>query len=375
METPNGQLIQQHQRPLTCSRFVTGVITILVLVCSAFWILVFTGPPTFFLLRLFSVHLSRRAIAIIFGHWLAMWPFFFEKVNKTKVIFAGHEVPAGERVMVICNHRTEVDWMYIWSLALRKGRIGYIKYVVKSSVRNAPIFGWAFHILEFLLIDRNWHVDEPAFESLLSTFKDRRDPLWLSIFPEGTDYTVEKCHTSQQYAKERGLPVLNHVLLPRTKGFYACLLHLHESLDAVYDLTIGYKTRCPLFIDNVFGINPTEVHIHIERIPISNIPLTEDEASAWLFKEYSRKDDLLSYFYKEGSFPDSRLEEELSMFKGMANVCIIVTLTYVFSRLMFSSLLWGKIYGALSCACLAAATYLNYKPSPIFLKQRARPLS
>ena len=94
-----------------------------------------------------------------------------------------------ERVLLMCNHRTEVDWMYIWNLALRKGRIGHVKDVLKSSVRNVPVFGWSFYLLEFLLVERNWQTDERAFISLLSTFQDPTDPLWLVIFPEGTDYT------------------------------------------------------------------------------------------------------------------------------------------------------------------------------------------
>ena len=141
-----------------------------------------------------------------------MWPYLFEKVNKTKVNFVVDNQKQGrgkydhgdgddeeeednmaikerERVLLMCNHRTEVDWMYIWNLALRKGRIGHVKYVLKSSVRNVPVFGWSFHLLEFLLVERNWQTDERAFVSLLSTFKDPIDPLWLVIFPEGTDYT------------------------------------------------------------------------------------------------------------------------------------------------------------------------------------------
>ena len=118
-----------------------------------------------------------------------MWPFLFEKINKTKVIVSGNNLPARERIILICNHRTEVDWMYLWNLALRKKRIGNVKYVMKSSVRNAPVFGWAFHVLEFLPIYRKWEMDALIFEHILSSFKDRCDPLWLIIFPEGTDYT------------------------------------------------------------------------------------------------------------------------------------------------------------------------------------------
>lgn len=91
--------------------------------------------------------------------------------------------------MVMCNHRTEVDWMYIWNLAVRKKQIGFTKYALKSSVRNVPIFGWAFHVLEFLPLDRKWELDAPVIESYLKSFEDPVDPFWFVLFPEGTDFT------------------------------------------------------------------------------------------------------------------------------------------------------------------------------------------
>lgn len=44
----------------------------------------------------------------------------------------------------------------------------------------------------------------------------------------------QKCIRSQKYAAEKGLPVLKNVLLPKTKGLFACLEELKDSLDAGY---------------------------------------------------------------------------------------------------------------------------------------------
>lgn len=360
-----NEKVQTH-KPLTFLRAIRGIFCLMVLVSTAFMTLIIFAPPAFLLLRLFSVHYSRKVVSFLFGHWLAMWPFLFEKINGTKVVFAGDSVPPRERVLLLCNHRTEVDWMYIWNLALRKDRLGYIKYILKNSVRNAPIFGWGFHVLEFILVERKWEVDEPVIESMLSTFKDPRDPLWLIIFPEGTDFTEQKCLRSQRIAKENNLPILKNVLLPRTKGFYSCVSLLRDCLDAVYDLTITYKPRCPLFMDNAFGIDPAEVHIHVRRIPLSEIPTSEDEATSWLNEAFRFKDQLLSSFYEEGSFPNSGTEEELPTYRCLLNVAVMVGLTVLFSFLSFSSIKWIGVYVALSCVYLAAATYFNSRPTPIF---------
>lgn len=360
----NNRKDQTH-RPLTLLRVIRGVLCLVVLLTTAFTTLVFLTPVSFVILRLFSIHYSREATSFLFGHWLAMWPLLFEKINKTKVLFAGDSVPPRERILLISNHRTEVDWMYMWDLALRKDCLGYVKYILKSSVRNVPIFGWAFYILEFILIERKWELDKPVIESMLATFKDPRDPLWLVLFPEGTDFTEKKCIRSQQFAEEHGLPILSNVLLPRTKGFTASLDSLRGSLDAVYDVTIGYKYRCPLFMDNVFGVDPAEVHLHIRRVPLNEIPPTEDGGAAWLIEAFRRKDELLSTFSKEGFFPDAGIEEELPTSKCFLNLAVMIIATVFFSTIIIISSMWLKIYLALSCVYFATATYLNCRPTPI----------
>lgn len=178
---------RHHQ--LTPIRLLRGLICLLMLLSTAFVMIVYCGFLSAIILRFFSIHYSRKSISFFFGAWLALWPFLFEKINKTKVVFCGETVPAGERILLIANHRTEVDWMYLWDLALRKGCQGYIRYVLKSSLMKLPVFGWGFHILEFISVERKWEVDEPNMRKMLSTFKDPADALWLALFPEGTDFT------------------------------------------------------------------------------------------------------------------------------------------------------------------------------------------
>lgn len=48
----------------------------------------------------------------------------------------------------------------------------------------------------------------------------------MSIFCEGTRYTKEKYEESAKISKEKGLPVLKHHLLPRTKGFNLMAKHV-----------------------------------------------------------------------------------------------------------------------------------------------------
>ncbi|XP_022997342.1 probable 1-acyl-sn-glycerol-3-phosphate acyltransferase 4 [Cucurbita maxima] len=342
-------------------RLMRGVVCLAVFLSTAFMFLVYFAPIVTLSLRLISLHYCRKATSIVFGFWLALWPFLFEVINGTKVFFYGDNVPVNERVLLIANHRTEVDWMYLWDFALRKGSLGCIKYILKSSLMKLPLFGWGFHSLEFIPVERKWEVDGPVICRRLSTFKNPRDPLWLAVFPEGTDFTEAKCKKSQAYAAEVGLPVLKNVLLPKARGFCACLRTLRGSLDAVYDVTIAYKPQCPTFTDNVFGLGPSEVHIHVQRIPAGEVPASDEGASAWLMDKFKLKDHLLSYFTANGCFPEPRIEEKLSAFKCSMNFILVISLTAIFSYLTFYSF-WSKVYVALSCIYLASVTYLRVQP-------------
>ncbi|XP_062101465.1 probable 1-acyl-sn-glycerol-3-phosphate acyltransferase 4 [Humulus lupulus] len=360
----------KKHRPMNLFRLIRGLICLVVFISTAFIFLVYFAPPFAVILRLSSIRWSRKVTSFVFSLWLALWPFLFEKVNRTRVVFYGDTVPSKERVMVIANHRTEVDWMYLWDLALRKGCLGHIKYILKNSLMKLPVFGWGFHVLEFVPLERRWESDEPVLRQMLSTFTDAQDPLWLAIFPEGTDFTEQKSKKSQKFAAEVGLPVLYNVLLPKTKGFCACLEVLRGSLDAVYDLTIAYKNNCPSFLDNVFGVDPSEVHIHVRRIPVKDIAPSEGDSTGWLINSFQLKDKLLSSFKIQGHFPDPVAQHELSSFKCLANFMLVMFLTAVFGFLTFS-FVWCKIYIVLSCAYLASATNLNIRPKPFLGSIRA----
>lgn len=53
-------------------------------------------------------------------------------------------------------------------------------------------------------------------------------PLQLVLFAEGTRFTEEKHRISVEFAQQRGLPVLKHHLLPRTKGFSFLVKHMKD---------------------------------------------------------------------------------------------------------------------------------------------------
>lgn len=134
---------------------------------------------------------------------------------------------------------------------------------------------------------------------------------------------------------------------------------------AVYDVTIGYKPRCPSFLDNVFGVNPSEVHIHVKRVALDDIPMSEEEVAAWLMNTFHLKDQLLSNFYSQGHFPHQGTEGELSTVKCLLTFLAVIALISTFMFFTFFSSIWFKIYVSLVCCYLTSATYFNIRPMPL----------
>jgi lysocardiolipin and lysophospholipid acyltransferase len=57
-----------------------------------------------------------------------------------------------ERAIWICNHRTRIDWMLLWSLAFRTRTLDQLHIVLKGPLRKAPIFGWAMQFFLFIFL-------------------------------------------------------------------------------------------------------------------------------------------------------------------------------------------------------------------------------
>lgn len=63
-----------------------------------------------------------------------------------QVKITGDHVDFGEVALIICNHRTRVDWMFLWVLCLRQGQLSGLKIVLKESLKGVPGFGWATQV-------------------------------------------------------------------------------------------------------------------------------------------------------------------------------------------------------------------------------------
>jgi lysocardiolipin and lysophospholipid acyltransferase len=150
----------------------------------------------------------------------------------------------------------------------------------------------------------------PKLEASLKAIVDNHHPrpVWVGMYPEGTRITDAKRAESWSFAEKNGLPRLNNVLLPRTKGFTFITEKVRPVLDCIYDVTIAYKGG-PAYIrhaltDGVF--QTSAVHMHVQRIPVADLPQGEPALKQWLLERFKQKDALLAHFHEHQNFPGSR---------------------------------------------------------------------
>lgn len=126
----------------------------------------------------------------------------------------------------------------------------------------------------------------------------------LLLNAEGTRFTAKKHEASVKFAQERGMPVLKHHLIPRTKGFTASLPYLKKKCPCVLDIQLAFKKDAPYAptFANILHGHSVEAHMHIERFDMSTIPDNEEAAAEWVHQHFRYKDALQDSFHTHGDF-------------------------------------------------------------------------
>lgn len=248
----------------------------------------------------------------------------------------GLETKFPERLIVIANHQIYSDWLYLWWLAYtHTSRLhGHIFIILKQSLQYIPLFGLGMRFYGFIFLARNWATDRARLSHRLSRLSEtcaRDSPMWLLLFPEGTNLSREGRATSARFAKKSGIPDLTNLLHPRTTGVRFCLDRLatryhpttgeviKKGVDYLYDCTIHYSlptdilpSELPvefkqdiLTIGSIYTQNrpPAAVNMYWRRWSVREIPYEDEDAfKAWLGERWREKDQLLQGFEERGEW-------------------------------------------------------------------------
>lgn len=156
-----------------------------------------------------------------------------------------------ERMVLIANHQVYTDWLYLWWVAYTARMHGHIYIILKESLKYIPIIGQGMKFYGFIFMARKWLEDKPRLQHRLEKLKTKHsgplsgsqalDPMWLLIFPEGTNLSENTRQLSDTYGKKQGLVPFKYQILPRSTGLFFCLQQLRGTVDWMYDCTIGYE--------------------------------------------------------------------------------------------------------------------------------------
>ena len=298
----------------------TGLVALLVGCCMGIQMLQY---PALLILLLPSTRKIYRNYIIwtqtLFASLIMVITFLFCPIEI--ILYGDQNVfQTHKKLIIMANHQIYTDWWYIWIVAHHQHLGGHIKIILKDSLRKIPIFGWGMEFFEFIFLKRKWASDEIVLRTNLTRARLDHLPLWLLLFPEGTNITPDTRARSSDYAKKKDISVEpRHVLLPRSTGLHASLLELSKDKYAnhLLDTTLAYSgvkaSECPQHKYQAADIflkskGPAQVHMHATLYQLADLPPLAESAESresfdqWLLDIFMKKDDLLDTFYKTGTF-------------------------------------------------------------------------
>jgi 1-acyl-sn-glycerol-3-phosphate acyltransferase len=156
-----------------------------------------------------------------------------------------------ERMILLSNHQIYTDWLYLWWAAYTSRMHGHVYIILKESLKYMPILSPGILFYGFIFMKRKWASDQSRIAYRLQKLKTQHhgpmagtsslDPMWLLIFPEGTNLSSNTRKHSRAWAEKQQIADLRHELLPRSTGLHFCLKELDDTVEWVYDCTLAYE--------------------------------------------------------------------------------------------------------------------------------------
>ncbi|XP_066280812.1 acyl-CoA:lysophosphatidylglycerol acyltransferase 1-like isoform X1 [Branchiostoma lanceolatum] len=237
-----------------------------------------------------------------------------------------------DEAIVIVNHQSTADVATLMGALQHKGPVARRMMWIMDYILLYTNFGLCAWVHGDFFLQQGQEYREEMLKSLkdhLNTRYSSRNHQWIVLFPEG-GFLRKRREKSQKYARKNNLPILQHVLLPRTGAMKTILdnvgpplAHTNGSLQVlcnngtahhsngrhvkwIVDITIAYEHGRPLDIQTLTSgwRPPYPTTLHYRHFPTSEVPRDETGLTKWLYQRFAEKEELLSHFYSTGRFPE-----------------------------------------------------------------------
>lgn len=240
----------------------------------------------------------RKINREIANAWWTVCDIWGDRGCGIEIEITGDALPDDENALLIANHRSVADIPALFRLARQKHRLGDLKWYVKNIIKYVPGIGWGMVFLDCIFLTRDWSLDQASLNRTFGKFKRENISMWVVSFVEGSRLNAKKLAESQAFATSRGRKPLEHLMIPRTKGFVATVIGLRDHLDAIYDTTLMYEDGVPSLWQWARG-EVGKVHIHVRRYPVGELPASDTDLEEWVLARYQEKDLRLEAFFSD----------------------------------------------------------------------------
>jgi 1-acyl-sn-glycerol-3-phosphate acyltransferase len=207
-------------------------------------------------------------------------------------------------VLVFMRHASIIDNTLPDALVGHAHGLG-LRFVLKQELKMIPTIDIGGRWVPTIFVRRA--SDDPAGEvaRLRRLAHDLGEGEGVLIYPEGTRHSEAKLAAAQAAIAERQPEIaplaagLRNVLPPRLGGPLA-LLDEAPGADVVFCGHVGFDGF--VHVSDIWsgGLVGTTVHVRFWRFPAAEVPATEQERTAWLYRRWQELDDWI------GVSPESR---------------------------------------------------------------------
>lgn len=204
----------------------------------------------------------------------------------------GENIMLKDKVLVISNHPTILDFVYLVHWAKKYNRVKDLRFVAKDGIGKIPFVGKYIKQTQ-CLISRDYEKDQNHIIDFCKRLSLEKSYI-LVIFPEGTTIAPETKIKSKSFSLNNDKPVFDNVLYPRYRGLELLLRHL--TLEQVIDVTLFYNDdkkcyKCVYDMDFLFDSYPKHGIILDKEIQTGEIKLENIEKL--LEKNWRRKEKFM----------------------------------------------------------------------------------